>query len=208
MLSTPELSALVRELALPLAGFAVVTSASPGPVNVIAATSGANFGWSRTMPHVLGATLGFACLILAMGFGLDSILRHTPWLHGALKVLGAGFLTYLAIKLWMARAGATIGAQLQRPPSARQGLLAQWTNPKAWIVAASGIATYTRTGEAYIPSVLLQCLVFSAICLPSIGAWAMLGHAAKRLLASPKTLHHFNASMAFLLLLSVIGVLF
>lgn len=208
MLNTPDLIALARELALPLAGFAVVTSASPGPVNVIAATSGANFGWLRTLPHVFGATLGFTSLILAMGFGLDSVLRHTAWLHMALKGLGATFLTYIAIKLFMARADATASARLRKAPSARQGLLAQWTNPKAWIVAATGIATYTRTGDAYIPSVLLQGVIFTLICLPSIGAWALFGHAAKHLLASPKAIHHFNVSMAVLLLISIVGVFF
>lgn len=208
MSGTQDWVAIIHELAWPVAGFAVVTAASPGPVNVIAATSGANFGWLRTMPHVIGATFGFAALILAMGLGLDSVLRHTPWLHTTLKVLGASFLTYLAIKLMMTDTNASSSVRLQNCPSVKQGMLAQWTNPKAWLVAATGIATYTRTGDAFVPSVLLQCFIFTVVCLPSIGAWALFGHAASRLLASPNALRRFNFSMSILLMISVVGVFY
>lgn len=188
---------------LPVTLFALVTSASPGPVNIVAAGSGVNFGLRRSLPQVLGASLGFALLLLALGLGPGALLGRWTAFQMVLRLLGSAFLLYLAYQLQAATPSADASPALARPPRWIDGLLAQWVNPKAWIVAATGVSSYTLPGERYAGSVVQMAAVFFLVCLPSIGAWAGFGVAARRLLHSERALRCFNRVMAAALVLSV-----
>ena len=59
-----------------LAAFAFVSSITPGPNNLLLMSSGALFGWRRTVPHLAGIQLGFAVLMTAAVFGLGSLVEH------------------------------------------------------------------------------------------------------------------------------------
>lgn len=204
ILNQVELQVL-QQLWLPVVLYAFATSASPGPVNIVAVSSGVSFGVRRTLPQVAGATLGFSLLLFALGMGLGELLRAAPWLLVLLKGAGSAFLCYLAYRLFMS-AGAGPDIRLVKPPSFWDGLLAQWVNPKAWIVAAAGISTYAQPGAAYGASVAAMALLFLLICFPSIAAWAVFGAAAKTVLKSRHLVHRFNMAMALLLLLSVFSL--
>jgi threonine/homoserine/homoserine lactone efflux protein len=123
-----------------------------------------------------------------------------------LRLAGAAFLCYLAWKLWQADGTATEGS-IAAPPAFWEGVAAQWVNPKAWIVAIAGIAAYAVPGELYTASVIAMGAIFLVVCFPSVGAWAVIGAAARNLLRSPPAIRRFNRSMALLLLASV-GTLF
>lgn len=191
---------------LPTILFAFVTSASPGPVNIAALSSGITFGLLRTFPQVLGASIGFALLLIAMGFGMHVLIAKMPALYIILKVVGSLFLAYLAWKIWTASSNI---AQLVecKPLSLLDGIISQWVNPKAWIVAASGIAAYTSPGVAYDASVVAISMVFFLICFPSVGAWAVFGVMARKLIQTEKTIQRLNIMMSVLLLVSI-GTLF
>jgi threonine/homoserine/homoserine lactone efflux protein len=197
--------------------FAVATSASPGPVNLVAASSGACFGLRRSLAYVAGASLGFALLLLALGLGPGLALVRWDGFQTAMRLLGSLFLVYLAWKL--ANLGRPVGTRpdhgddrsLQsgpatRPPRWVDGLLAQWLNPKAWIVAAAGVSGYALPGERYTASIVSMSGVFFLICLPSIGAWAGGGQWLGRWLRNPTALRRFNRLMAATLLLSVLAL--
>lgn len=191
-----------QEFWLPTMLFALATSASPGPVNIAAASSGIAFGLVRTLPQVLGATIGFSSLLVAMGLGMHALMASVPAIHTLLKGAGSLFLAYLAWKLWHA-SGAPSEIVVRKPPSMLEGAIAQWVNPKAWIVAASGIATYTYPGEAYGTSVIAMSIVFLMICFPSVGAWALLGAATRNLLKTERAIKRLNMTMSGLLVVSI-----
>ena len=203
-LSPAEIQTL-HSMWLPVALYALVCSASPGPVNIVAVSSGMTFGMRRTLPQIAGAALGFSLLMFAVGMGLGELLRAAPSLLLALKVGGSLFLCYLAYKLFMA-SGGDADVSLKRPPSFWDGALAQWLNPKAWVVSAAGVSTYTVPGAAFHASMVGMTLLFLLICLGSTGAWALLGASAKNLLKNAVLIRRFNRTMALLLLLSVFSL--
>ncbi len=47
-----------HDLLIALMGFAFATSVTPGPNNMMLLASGVNFGFSRTLPHMLGISIG------------------------------------------------------------------------------------------------------------------------------------------------------
>ncbi|MDD2879439.1 MAG: LysE family translocator [Rhodoferax sp.] len=201
-----DLRSAIGRLILPVSLFAVVTSASPGPVNIVAASSGVLFGLRRSWRQVLGASLGFALLLLMLGYGAGTLLARWETLQSALRWVGSIFLLYLAWQIYKAPAPGEQGQRMTQPPRFRDGLLAQWVNPKAWIVAATGVSSYTLPGTHYLASVWLLAGVFFMVCLPSIGAWAAFGTAARHLLTYAPALRWFNRSMALMLLASVLSL--
>lgn len=142
-LITDDLRSAIGRLVLPVSLFAVVTSASPGPVNIVAASSGMQFGLRRSLGQVLGASLGFALLLLMLGYGPGAMLARWEPLQNALRWVGSVFLLYLAWQIYKAPTPGEQGQRTANPPHFLNGLLAQWVNPKAWIVAATGVSSYT-----------------------------------------------------------------
>ena len=61
-----------------LALFALVTSVTPGPNNLMLMASGANFGFRRTVPHMLGVGLGFVLMTFLVGIGLAGLFQTYP----------------------------------------------------------------------------------------------------------------------------------
>src|SRR3954447_14125193 len=121
------------------AGFALAMSATPGPNNALVAASAANFGLRRSLPQVLGVTIGFPLMLVLVALGAAELLRGAPGLMAALRWVGAAWMLWLAWGIAPAAPPAA-GAAPGRPMTLLQAVLFQWVNPKAWIIAAGAIA--------------------------------------------------------------------
>jgi len=189
---------------LPLALFAFVSSVTPGPNNVMLTASGATFGYRRSLPHMLGISLGAALMLLLVGLGLGGVFERVPVLYTVLKYAGALYLLYLAWRI--ANAGRMQSGQARpRPFTFLQAAAFQWVNPKAWIMAIGIVATYTPH-DGFIVNLLLACLVLMAVNFPAISVWTLFGSALARILKSPLAITRFNVSMALLLVVSLYPV--
>jgi threonine/homoserine/homoserine lactone efflux protein len=190
---------------LALSAFALVSSITPGPNNLMLMASGANFGFRRTVPHMLGIGLGFGFMIVLVGLGLVRIFDAFPVTHLILTVVGVAYLLWLAWKIAHAAApdAARAGA---RPFSFLQAALFQWVNPKAWQMALTAITLYAP--DRSVVAILWVGLVFVVINLPSVSTWTVMGQQMGRILSSPARLRAFNWSMSALLVASLIPVLF
>ena len=183
-----------------LAVFAFVSSATPGPNNLMLMTSGANFGFARTRPHMLGVALGFAAMLLVVGSGVGLAIRSSPRVALALKVASTAYLVWLAWKIATAPPPSTDAARAgARPLTFLQAAAFQWVNPKAWTMALTAAAVYVPQGDR--GSGLIQvALVFGVINLPVVSLWTAIGVQLRRLLARPRTLRAFNIGAALLLI--------
>ena len=186
---------------LSLAGFSVATSITPGPNNMMLLASGVNFGFARSLRHVAGISFGFLVLLLAVGTGIGAALEAYPQLHRALTFAGAAYLAYLAYRI---AATDTLHESQgnDRPMTFLEAALFQWVNPKAWVMAVTGMAVYGTADRPFL-GVAVIALVFAALNAPSVAVWAGLGAALRDWLAEPTRLKWFNRAMGALLLLSV-----
>lgn len=197
-----DLSVLSANAALlPLATFIVVSSITPGPNNVMLTASGANFGYRRSVPHMLGITVGCALMLFLVGAGLGAVFEQLPQMYTVLQYLGAAYLVWLAWKI------ATSGQAGQAEAKARpfgfwQAAAFQWVNPKAWLMSVGVVAAYTNP-SSYWASLLLGTLVMLVVNYPCISVWTLFGTVIGRWLQSPRALQLFNWGMAALLLLSL-----
>lgn len=191
------------ETLLALATFAFVASATPGPNNMMLLASGVNFGFRRTIPHMVGIAVGFGVLVFCVGMGLGALLQQFPVLDLALKVAGGSYLLYLAVRIALSRSLSTAKSSEARPMSLIGAALFQWVNPKAWMMAVSAIAIYSDKEDPFV-SVLFVALVFVVINFPSVSLWAGFGTVLQGFLAHPARLKWFNITTGILLALCIV----
>ncbi|QQC62882.1 LysE family translocator [Paraburkholderia ginsengisoli] len=189
---------------LSMAAFALASSITPGPVNVVALSAGARHGLVASMRHVSGATVGFTVLLLLIGLGLHEMLAHFPNLIDFVKWAGIGFLLYMAYKL--AVDDGQLGADKpSRAPSFAHGAAMQWLNPKAWLASLAGMGAYAAGGDSSL--VWQFTALYFVICYVSIASWAYAGTFLRRYLQEPKQVRLFNRVMAALLAASALYLL-
>jgi threonine/homoserine/homoserine lactone efflux protein len=186
---------------LALVLFAFTTSITPGPNNMMLFASGVNFGFRRTIPHMLGIGVGFFSLLLGVGLGLGAVLHTVPIVYTVLKFAGGAYLVWIAWKIGTSRS-LSEGEGAVKPMAFLSAAAFQWVNPKAWVMAVTAMATYT-IADVYFASVLVVGLVFAAVNVPSVSTWAGFGSALREWLSDPVRLKWFNISMAVLLVLSL-----
>jgi threonine/homoserine/homoserine lactone efflux protein len=191
------------EMFLALTAFAAAMAFTPGPNNIMVTASGVNFGFARTLPHILGITFGFVVLLIACAAGLGAMFAAYPPLQLALKVAGAIYLLWLAFRIATAAPAAGDEENVARPITFLQAALFQWVNPKAVVIALSAIAIYVR--PAYWPSDLILLLaVFAIATFLAVATWTGFGVALRRVLTDPKHARIFNVAMALLLVASIV----
>ena len=195
---------MTYELLAALVLFAFVSSITPGPNNLMLMALGANFGFRRTVPHMLGIGLGFTFMVVLVGAGLVQIFDAVPASYTLLKAGSVAYLLWLAWKIAHATPAAT-GAAKGRPMTFLQAAAFQWVNPKAWAMALTAISAYAP-GQTWA-AILVTAGVFGAVNLPSVSTWTVLGQQMARLLTNPRRLTLFNWTMAALLVLSLYPVL-
>lgn len=187
--------------------FSIVMGFTPGPNNVMLASSGATYGVRRTWPHLMGVALGFPAMILVIGLGLASILLASAGLQLGMKIVSALYLLWLAFQI--ARSSSVSGgAAGAKPMTFLQAAAFQWINPKAWLIAVGAISAYTAGVGAHLYlQVGIIAALSVAVSFSSSLTWAACGAAIGRWLRAPAALRVFNVLMAMLLLASVLPIL-
>ncbi|MEH6578357.1 MAG: LysE family translocator [Amphritea sp.] len=186
--------------------FALVGAISPGPVNIIATSCGANFGFVRALPHVLGATLGYTLVVFLAGAGLNQVFQLYPQLTIILQYLGGGFLLYMSFKIATANDTVNDLKTQKQPPSILQGILAQCLNPKAWLVSISGVSLFVVSQPQPSVYLLAFCIISFVMCFAGVASWAAIGHLIRKYLRNARHRIMFNAVMGLLLSSTVLSI--
>ncbi|MGB0833821.1 MAG: LysE family translocator [Psychrobium sp.] len=196
---------MTTELFIALVIFATVSTFTPGPNNLMLMSSGANFGFKRTLSHMAGVVLGFAAMVILVGLGLMGVFDAFPITHTVLKVLSVTYLIYLSYKI--ARAGEVKNDVTSdaKPLTFLQACAFQWVNPKGWTMALTAISVYSP--DRSIMSIAIISAIFAIINIPTVSIWTVLGQKISLFLNNQRRLALFNYTMAACLLASIYPVL-
>lgn len=219
---------MTSEVLISLCMFAFATSATPGPNNAMLFASGVNFGLRRSVPHILGVTLGFTFMQLALGLGVGVVFEAVPGLYNVLRVLGVGYMLYLAWAIGtstppastepttesateqtteqtteQAMAQQARGTAKAKPMTFLQASAFQWVNPKALMMCITAASTYAPPDQPVIGALIVTAAFFF-VGMPCVGAWAVLGSVMRGLLQDHRRLKVFNVTMALLLAASIV----
>jgi threonine/homoserine/homoserine lactone efflux protein len=185
-----------------LIAFALVGSLTPGPNNTMLLASGVNFGFKRTQPHVLGVTIGFTIMLVAIGFGIGQVFAKFPQVYLTLRVVSIVYLVWLAWRIATAGSTDPIVSDEARPMTFSEAALFQWVNPKGWMICLSVAANYVSADHPWSDIAVLSA-VFLIVSLISATGWALFGTSLRPLLKDERAMRIFNVTMAVALLASL-----
>lgn len=182
---------------LPFATYSYVMWLTPGPNNVMLTASGANFGFRRTLPHMLGICGGFALQLLAVCAGLGALFSHWPHLQDALRWVGAAYLVYLGWRLLAPAEGDARRAP--RPLTLLEAAAFQFLNPKAWVMNLTAATLFLPRELGPVAAAGYMLLWGVLIPAPCVLVWALFGTSLRAVLARPRGRLAFNSAMALAL---------
>ena len=192
------------ELYLALVLFAFVSSVTPGPNNIMLLASGANFGFFKTIPHMLGISIGHVFMTILIGTLIMEVFKLYPITFIMLKIFCALYLLYFSWKI------ATISIKKSdkstaKPFSFYQAAIFQWVNPKAWAMSLTAITIYAPEKNFF--SVLVVAIIFGFVNLPCVSIWTIFGQKLRKFLNTNKRLKFFNYVMAGLLIITLYPII-
>jgi len=193
---------MTAENTIAFALFALVSSITPGPNNTMMLASGVNFGYRRSIPHLLGICIGLGLMVTIMGLGLGTLFTRWPVLYTVMRYTGGLYLLVLAWKIFRS-APMEGGDEAVAQPLGFIGAAAfQWVNPKAWVMALTAVTTYLPADHSVL-QLLAIAILFCTIGAPSVSVWALFGSRMRVFLREPRTLRIFNGVMALALVASL-----
>lgn len=181
---------------LPLMTYVATMSVTPGPNNLMLAASGVNFGFRRTLPHMLGVSIGHGVQVGIVASLLAWVMTWLDDLRVALVLAGCCYLMWLAWR--QAHAGQPGGGKSAQPLGFIGAALFQWVNPKSWMMVLNTVIIFLPRGSGWSAALSLA-LICVVVNLPCIAVWAAAGDRLRFRLRDPFVLRVFNYSMALLL---------
>lgn len=188
----------------PIYAFVLAGMFTPGPNVIMLTASGAQFGFRRTLPHLLGVVLGVGVIGGFTGLGIGALLQSYPQLEFSLKTVAATWILWMAWQLWRTTFGIT-SRQRDKPFSFIKALFFQWVNPKIWVIALSASSGY-NAGLAPFDEALRLARIFSSMNLFVCLFWTSTGTLLAYLLTRPKVWRIFIRAMALALAATAVMV--
>jgi threonine/homoserine/homoserine lactone efflux protein len=182
---------------VPFVTYTFVMSITPGPNNVMLTASGANFGFRRTLPHILGIGFGFTVQLLAVCAGLAAVFTRWPALQSALAWVGAAYLLYLGWQ--MLGRGEAAAREAHHPVTFLQAAMFQFLNPKAWVMTVTAATLFMPHQLGALLSGAYMAGVMEGIGVPCMMVWALFGTSLRRFVGAPHGRLAFNVTMALAL---------
>lgn len=174
-------------------------SATPGPNNILLTASGANFGYRRTLPHILGIGLGSSSQSYLVCLGLGAVFQSYPGLQTALQIIGTGYMLYLA---WQLLGASIKESGIAKPVSFWEAAAFQYVNPKIWVKSITIATVFMPTGMPPWLAGLYVFVITLSINFPSVSMWALFGVGIRRCLINERRRLVFNGVMAALLVVT------
>lgn len=190
---------------MPLAVYAFVASITPGPNNLMLTSSGVRFGFARTIPHILGITVGFCTLLALCAAGIGSLVLAVPSLQVVLKTLGSIYLLHLAWQLRSMRFDTSLDAA-GRPMSFVGAWLFQFVNPKCWVMAVTSVSAFLPPVQPVVLAIALFCLVFGVVNIGCVSVWAGTGAALRGYLREPRWQRAFCTVMTLMTVYAAVSI--
>ena len=178
---------------------------TPGPNNAMLTASGLKFGFIRTLPHLIGISLGHILQIGLTCFGLANLFLIYPQIQFYMKILCFLYLLYLGWK--MIGAFSLIQKETGRPLRFYEASLFQFINPKAWSIAVTVASGFFPTEENIFIGVVFVTITAAVINLPTCSLWALFGSGLRKFVNNEKIKKLIEYLLAVLLVFTGLYIL-
>jgi threonine/homoserine/homoserine lactone efflux protein len=182
---------------------ALTTAASftPGPNTTLSTALAANYGLKRAMSFVCAVPIGWGLLFTLCAGGVGALVVAMPALRLGIKVLGVGYLLWLAYKIGTASQLSTVD-ESRLNVTFFQGVMLQFLNIKAWMLALTVVAGWMagQTDAVSRFALLLPVMLFFGFTSNLL--YAAMGSLLRDWLKQGRRLAWFNRFMAVVLVVT------
>jgi threonine/homoserine/homoserine lactone efflux protein len=188
-----------------LAAFYFTMFFTPGPNNAMLTASGMKFGFTKTLPHLIGISLGHVFQIGLTCFGLANLFLIYPQVQFYMKFLCFVYLLYLGWK--MIGSFSSVRKETGRPLKFYEASLFQFINPKAWSIAITVASGFFPTEENIFIGVAFVSITAAVINLPTCSLWALFGSGLRKFVNNENIKKLIEYLLAVLLVLTGLFIL-
>ena len=187
---------------VPLILFGIAAGFSPGPNNIVTSYSAFNFGFTKTIPTMLGVISGWTLLSIILVIGSGIVFKKFEEIQFIIKILGSIYLVFLAYKISFTKMKKK--AKESQPITFLNTFFFQFVNPKSIIAGLTAISLFIDTQNNYLKDSIIFVIVMFFIAVGSQATWCLTGTYLRKFATSEKFMSNFNYSMSFLLIVCVI----
>jgi threonine/homoserine/homoserine lactone efflux protein len=190
----------------------LLAAGAPGADTMLIVSRTIIGGRASALQYALGIALAKTTMISLAFFGIGALLASNPQLFVILKILGAGFLLFMAVRIWLSK---PTDAQLAEPakPSSRAtsvlgGYLVGTSNPQSLLFYSSIVPMVVAQGlNSFGDLVILWLIVIVGFALITL-FYMSLASVLKRWLDKSANRLLLNRAMAivFVILALVIAL--
>ncbi len=193
----------MSESIIPLIGFAVAATVSPGGATSLATASGIRFGYVRSLPLVIGMASSLAVLISVSALGLAAVILALPSLALVMKIAGSAYLVWLAWLIGRSGVPDRSGKRAEQPFGAFSGMMLTLVNPKAWAMALGVAGSFAEVASDPLTLVIILATTFGGCGFVALSGWTLFGAMLARVLRTSRQWHLVNAVLALMLVVSI-----
>ena len=187
---------------VPLILFGIAAGFSPGPNNIITSQSAFNFGFKKTIPTMLGVISGWTLLSIILVLGAGIIFKKFEELQIIIKILGSGYLFFLAYKISFNKTEQK--NKSLKPITFLNTFFFQFVNPKSIIAGLTAVSLFVDAQNNFLQDSIIFIIVMFFIAVGSQATWCLMGAYVRKFATSDKFIKNFNYTMSFLLIVCVI----
>ena len=189
-----------------LTSFYFVMYATPGPNNAMILSSGIQFGFFKTLPHMAGITFGHVLQLILVCLGLGNIFAIFPQVQSILKIFCAVYLCFLGYKL-IGSLNVT-NKKTSRPLKFYEGAIFQLVNPKAWTISTMAASSFLNDATVLLFSIMFISSIALIVCPLAMAPWPAFGATIKIFVKSKITKTYIEYCLMAILLITAILIVY
>jgi len=173
-------------------------SITPGMCMTLALSMGMSIGYRRTLWMMLGEVVGVSLVAVAAVLGIASVMLNYPWLFTILKSIGAAYLFYIGIQMWLSKGKLALNDEnLEVQVGGNwdlvvQGFVTAIANPKGWAFMISLLPPFIDNTQPLTLQLVVLVSIILVSELISMTLYATGGKGLKSLLGHSKNIRLMN----------------
>ena len=182
------------EVVLSYLPYALITSITPGPNNLMSLYAVSTGGWSKGKNVMFGILAGVSCLMFIAVLFCHQLAVYAPELVKYLKYIGVAYILWLAFHI----ATSSPSDSNVHSLSFMSGFILSVSNVKVILYLITIFTAYIIPSGATLYNMFLHALVLLAISVFCWGTWGAIGGILQNFLK--KYYRPFNILMGIILL--------
>ncbi len=121
--------------------YCVINAFTPGPGNILALNTVANYGWKKGRPLFFGIFAGYYSVQIICALIVYGVSTFLPSVLGIMKYIGAAYILWLAIHIAISK--LEIGSS-DKSASFMKGFMLQFVNVKIYLFGITALTIHTK----------------------------------------------------------------